>query len=83
MGQAIAEQQFVSQKDVKKWLNEWFAAKSKVSLWHGIHTLPGRLERPVYHFSEINMFLKSPHLILVNMVLLSNLDQLDKFFLFS
>jgi len=27
---------------VKKWLDEWFAAKGEDFYWHGIHKLPER-----------------------------------------
>ena len=30
MGHALAEQRFGSYEDVKKWLDEWFAAKGKI-----------------------------------------------------
>jgi len=40
MGHALAEQRFSSYKDVKKWLDEWFAAKGEDFYWRGIHKLP-------------------------------------------
>jgi hypothetical protein len=42
MGHALAEQRFSSYEDIKKWLNEWFAAKGEDYYWHGIHKLPER-----------------------------------------
>jgi len=36
MGHALAEQRFGSYKDVKKWLDEWFAAKVEDFYWRGI-----------------------------------------------
>ena len=42
MGHALAEQRFGSYEDVKKWLDEWFAAKGEDFYWRGIHKLPER-----------------------------------------
>jgi len=47
MGHALAEQRFGSYEDVKKWLDEWFAAKGKNFYWRGIHKLPERWEKCV------------------------------------
>ena len=66
---ALAEQRFGSHEDVKKWLDEWFAAKGK-DFYCGIHKLPERWEKcitsdGVYfeesifcHSSEFNAFFK-------------------------
>ena len=42
MRHALAEQRFGSYEDVKKWLDEWFAAKEEDFYWRGIHKLPER-----------------------------------------
>jgi len=47
MSHALAEQHFSSYQDVKKWLNEWFAAKREDFYWRGIHKLPERWEKCV------------------------------------
>jgi len=47
MDHALAEQRFDSYEDVKKWLDEWFAAKGKDFYWRGIHKLPERWEKCV------------------------------------
>ena len=47
MGHALAEQRFGSYEDVKKWLDEWFAAKGEDFYWRGIHKLPERWEKCV------------------------------------
>ena len=47
MGHALAEQRFGSYEDVKKWLDEWFAAKGEDFYWRGIHKLPERWEKYV------------------------------------
>jgi len=39
IGHALAEQCFGSYEDVKKWLDEWFAAKGEDFYWRGIHKL--------------------------------------------
>ena len=36
----LAEQRFDSYKDMKKWLDEWFAPNGKDFYWRGIHKLP-------------------------------------------
>jgi len=46
MGHALAEQCFGSYEDVKKWLDEWFAAKGE-DFYCGIHKLPERWEKCV------------------------------------
>ena len=40
MNHALAEQLFDSYEDVKKNLNEWFAAKGEDFYWRGIYKLP-------------------------------------------
>ena len=45
MGYALAEQRFDSYEDVKKWLDEWFAAKGEGFYWRDIHKLPERWEK--------------------------------------
>jgi len=40
MSHALAEQRFSSYEDVKKWLDEWFAAKGEDFNWRGIHKFP-------------------------------------------
>ena len=47
MGHALAEQRFDSYESVKKWLDEWFAAKDDEFYWRGIHKLPERWEKCV------------------------------------
>jgi len=47
MGHALAEQRFGSYERVKKWLDEWFAAKGENFYWRGIHKLPERWEKCV------------------------------------
>jgi len=47
MGHALAEQHFDSYEDVRKWLDEWNAAKGKDFYWHGIHKLSERWEKCV------------------------------------
>ncbi|GFX14721.1 mariner Mos1 transposase [Trichonephila clavipes] len=42
MGHALAEQHFSNFEEIRKWLDEWFAAKDKQFFWHGIHKLPER-----------------------------------------
>jgi len=46
MSHALAEQRFGSYEDVKKWLDEWFAAKGEDFYWR-IHKLPERWEKCV------------------------------------
>ena len=45
MSHALAEQRFGSYEDVKKWLDEWFAAKAKDFYWRGIRKLPERWKK--------------------------------------
>ena len=47
MAHALAEQRFGSYEDVKKWLDEWFAAKGEDFYWRGIHKLSKRWEKCV------------------------------------
>jgi len=47
IGHALAEQRFGSYERVKKWLDEWFAAKGENFYWRGIHKLPERWEKCV------------------------------------
>ena len=47
MGHALAGQRFDSYESVKKWLDEWFAAKDDEFYWRGIHKLPERWEKCV------------------------------------
>jgi len=47
MGHALAEQRFGSYEDMKKWLDEWFAAKGEDVYWRDIHKLPERWEKYV------------------------------------
>jgi len=47
MDHALAEQRFGSYEDVKKWLDEWFAAKGENFYWHGIHKLSERWKKCV------------------------------------
>jgi len=47
MGHALAEQHFDSYEDVKKWLDEWFAAKGEDFYWRDIHKLLERWEKCV------------------------------------
>jgi len=47
MGHVLAEQRFGSYEDVKKWLDEWFAAKREDFYWRAIHKLPERWEKCV------------------------------------
>jgi len=47
IGHALAEQRFSSYEDVKKWFDEWFAAKGEDFYWCGIHKLPERWEKCV------------------------------------
>jgi len=47
MGHALAEQCFGSSEDVKKWLDEWFAAKGEDFYWRGKNKLPERWEKCV------------------------------------
>ena len=47
MGHALAEQRFGSYEDVKKWLDEWFAAKGEDFYWRGIHKFSERWEKCV------------------------------------
>ena len=59
-----AEQRFGSYEDVKKSLNEWFAAKGEDYYWRGIHKLPESCRKCItsdgeyflYHSSEFNVF---------------------------
>ena len=44
VGHAFAEQSFGSYEDVKKWLDEWFAAKGEDFYWRVIHKLTKRWE---------------------------------------
>jgi len=44
MGHTLAEQRFDSYEDMKKWLDEWFAAGEDF-YWRGIHKLPKRWEK--------------------------------------
>ena len=39
MCHALVEQRFGSYKDVKKWLDEWFAANGEDFYWRGINKL--------------------------------------------
>jgi len=60
MSHALAEQRFDSYEDMKKWLDEWFAAKGENFYWRGIHKLPERWEKCVTSngaYSIINLFL--------------------------
>ena len=45
MGDALAEQLLSLYEDIKKWPDEWFAAKGKGFFWHGIYKLPERWEK--------------------------------------
>jgi len=45
MGHALAERQFDSYEDVRKWLDEWFASKDEKFFWRGIHKLFERWEK--------------------------------------
>jgi len=45
MGHALAEQCFGSSEDVKKWLDEWFAAKGEDFYWRGKNKLPEKWEK--------------------------------------
>jgi len=47
MGHALAEQRFGSYEDVKKWLDEWFAAKGEDFLLAWYPQLPERWEKCV------------------------------------
>jgi len=47
MGHALTEQRFGSYEDVKKWLDEWFAAKGEDIYWRGIYKLSERWEKCV------------------------------------
>ena len=49
MGNAAADQRFGSYEDVKKCLDEWFAAKSEDFYWRDIHKLPKRWEQAMQH----------------------------------
>ena len=51
MSHALAEQRFGSYEEVKKWLDEWFAAKGDDFYWRftDIHKLPERLQRKMYN----------------------------------
>jgi len=40
---ALAEQRFSSYEDVKKWLDEWFAAKGEDFNWRDIHKFPSEI----------------------------------------
>ena len=40
MGQALAEQRFGSYEDVKKWFDEWFAAKVEYFYWRVFRYYP-------------------------------------------
>ena len=42
MNHALAEQRFRSCEDVKKWVDEWFAAKGEDFYWCAVHKLPER-----------------------------------------
>ena len=44
MDHTLAEQHFDSYEDVKKWPDEWFAAKGEDVYWRDIHKLPERWE---------------------------------------
>ena len=44
----------VRTEDVKKWLDEWFAAKGKDFYWRGIHKLPERWEKYVTSNGTLN-----------------------------
>lgn len=44
MGHALADLRFDSYEDVKKWLDECFAAKVEDFYWHGVHKLLKRWE---------------------------------------
>ena len=67
MSHALAQQRFGSYEDVKKWLDEWFAAKGEDFYWREIHKI-ARKEKYVtsngayfeqisfYRSSEFNMF---------------------------
>ena len=45
MRHALAERHFDSYKDVRKWLDEWFASKDEEFFWRSIHKLPERWEK--------------------------------------
>lgn len=47
MGHALAEQHFGSYEEVEKWLDEWFASKTKSFYWQGIHNLSERWQKCV------------------------------------
>lgn len=47
MGHAIAEQHVDFDKNVKKWLDDWFGAKYEQFFWRGIHKLPERRKKCV------------------------------------
>ena len=42
---ALAEQRFDSYEDVKKWFDEWFAAKWEYFNWRGTHKFSERCVR--------------------------------------
>ena len=42
---ALAEQSFGSYEDVKKWLDEWLAAKEEDFHWRGIYKFPARWKK--------------------------------------
>lgn len=47
MGHALSAQHFNSYENVKKWLDDWFAAKNGQFFWRGIQKLPERWEKCV------------------------------------
>jgi len=47
MGHALAEQRFGPYEDVKKWLDQWFAAKGEDFYWRSIHKLIERWKKCV------------------------------------
>lgn len=47
MSSSLKDQHFKTYQDVKKWLDEWFASKSKKFFEYGIHALPERWSKCV------------------------------------
>lgn len=45
MGHALADQRFTSYDNVRKWLDDWFAAQEEQFFWSGIHKLPERWQK--------------------------------------
>ena len=47
MGHTLADQRFTSYDNVRKWLDDWFAAQEEQFSWSGIYKLPERWPKSI------------------------------------